>query len=124
MTTEPSCVKLSGPVSPRWISTECLAGTFEISLSDESRTPSEAGTQGSRHLEQAGGAHVLDAAPLSLDERVPDEARAGHAVGMADGDRPAVDVELVVGDAQPVAAVDHLHRERLVQLPEPNVLQL
>ena len=44
-----------------------------------------------------------------------------HAVGMADGDRAAVDVEPIVGDAEPVAAVDHLHRERFVQLPEIDV---
>ena len=43
---------------------------------------------------------------------------------MADGDGAAVDVEPVVGDAEPVAAVDDLHRERLVQLPESDVIDL
>src|SRR5262245_54468465 len=43
--------------------------------------------------------HVLRAAALALDERVAGEARARHSVGMAEGDRPAVHVELVVRDA-------------------------
>ena len=44
--------------------------------------------------------------------------------GMADRDRAAVDVEAVVRDAQLVAAVDHLHRERFVQLPQADVVDL
>ncbi len=47
-----------------------------------------------------------------------------HAVGMADGDGAAVDVEPVVGNAELVAAVDHLHREGLVQFPQADVLHL
>ena len=43
---------------------------------------------------------------------------------MADGDGAAVDVEPVVGDAELVAAVDHLHREGLVQLPQADVVDL
>ena len=54
----------------------------------------------------------------------PDQPGAAHAVRMADGDRAAVDVEAVVGDAEPIAAVDHLHGERFVQLPEVDVLDL
>ncbi len=67
---------------------------------------------------------VLDAAPLALDQRMAGQARAAHAVGVADRDRAAVDVELVVVDAEPVAAVDHLHGEGLVQLPEADVVDL
>src|SRR3546814_2040314 len=76
----------------------------------------------SRHLEQAGGtlaaadAHgaydIAGAAALALDQRVPDHAGARHAVGVADRDRAAVDVQPVVRDAQAVAAVQHLHGER------------
>ena len=49
---------------------------------------------------------------------------AGHAVGVADGDGAAVDVEAIVGDAELVAAIDHLHRERFVELPEIDVVDL
>src|SRR2546425_291299 len=82
----------------------------------------------SGHLEQARRAHaaadahgaddVARAAALALDERVADHARAAHAVRMADGDGAAVDVQLLHRDSELVAAVDHLHGERLVQLPE------
>ena len=41
---------------------------------------------------------------------------------MTDRDRPTVDIEDLVGDAQGVAAVDHLYRKRLVQLPEVYVI--
>ena len=47
-----------------------------------------------------------------------------HAVGVADRDGAAVDVEQVVGNAELVAAVEHLHRERLVQLPQADVVDL
>jgi hypothetical protein len=38
---------------------------------------------------------------------------------MADRHRAAVDIELVGIDAEPVATVERLARERLVQLPQP-----
>ena len=65
--------------------------------------------------------HVLRAPALALDEGVADHARARHAVRVADGDGAAVHVEPVIGDAQLVAAVHHLHREGLVQLPQVDV---
>ncbi len=40
---------------------------------------------------------------------------------MADRDRAAIDVEPRRVDAEPVAAVDHLHREGLVQFPQVDV---
>src|SRR5688500_20065833 len=43
---------------------------------------------------------------------------------MAERDRAAVHVELLVRDADAIAAVEHLHGERLVQLPEIDVLHL
>src|SRR5258708_34737995 len=86
------------------------------------------------HLEQAGGAHaaadahrdddVLGLAATALDQGVAGAARAGHAEGMANRDRAAIDVELVVGNAELVAAVEHLHREGLVQLPERHAVHL
>ena len=54
----------------------------------------------------------------------PVHARAAHAVGVADRDRAAVDVELLHRDAELVAAVEHLHGERLVQLPQADVVDL
>jgi len=41
---------------------------------------------------------------------------------MADGDGAAVDIEAIVGNTEPVAAIDHLHGEGFVQLPEPDVV--
>ena len=58
----------------------------------------------------------------ALDQRVAGEAGARHAIGMADGDRAAVDVQSVVGDAEAIAAVEHLHGERLVELPQSDVV--
>src|SRR5215813_3001154 len=70
----------------------------------------------------AHGHHaVFRLAPPALDQDVAGEPRAGHAVGMADRDRAAIDVELVRIDAELVAAVDHLHGIGLVELPEVDV---
>src|SRR3546814_2320526 len=57
-----------------------------------------------------------------LDQGVADHAGTGHAVGMADGDGAAVDVQPVVRDAELVAAVEHLDGEGLVQLPQADVV--
>ena len=65
---------------------------------------------------------LLRAAALALDQRVAGQALAADAVGMADGDRAAVDVEPVHRDAERVGAIEHLHRERLVQLPQVDVV--
>src|SRR5688500_15016237 len=78
----------------------------------------------SSHLKQSGGAHAaadahrhhlqLCAAALAFDQRVPGQAGARHAVRVPEGDGPTVYVELVVRDADAVAAVDDLHREGLI----------
>ena len=47
-----------------------------------------------------------------------------HAVRVSDGDRAAVDVQPVVRYPELVAAVEDLDRERLVELPEIDVLDL
>ena len=52
--------------------------------------------------------HVLHSAPAPFQQRMADQARARHTEGMADRDSAAVDVEPIVGDAQPVAAVQDL----------------
>ena len=51
-------------------------------------------------------------------------ARAGHAEGMADGDRSAVHVQLVHGDAETIAAVDDLHGESFVEFPEIDIVDV
>src|SRR5579871_2436934 len=53
-----------------------------------------------------------------------DEPRAAHAVGMADGDRAAIDIELVIVDAELVARIEDLHRESLVELPQADIVDL
>ena len=67
---------------------------------------------------------VLRAAPLAFDQDMAGHARAAHAERMADRDRAAVHVELVLRNAEPVAAVEHLAGERLVQLPQVDVVHL
>src|SRR5260221_11491027 len=86
------------------------------------------------YFEQAGRPHPaadahrhddeLRAAALAFDQGMACKPRARHAVRVADGDRAAVDVEAVGGNAKLVAAVDHLHGEGLVQFPQADVLDL
>src|SRR5687767_606916 len=88
----------------------------------------------SEHFEHAGrahaatdahrDAHALGAAALAFDQRMTGEALAAHAIRMADGDRAAVDVELVHRDAELVGAIQHLHRERFIELPQIDVAHL
>src|ERR1700728_4704136 len=85
-------------------------------------------------LEQTGGAHAaadahgddraVGAARVPFDQDVAGHARAAHAVGMADRDRAAVDVEPFLRNPETVAAVEHLARKRLVELPKIDVLAL
>src|SRR4051812_39453570 len=92
------------------------------------------GRLGSQHLEQPsrphspadahGDHHVLYAAPLAFDQRVAGEPRAGHSIGVPDRDRAAVDVEDFVRDAELILAIEHLDGERLVQLPQADVVNL
>src|SRR5438034_1082537 len=69
-----------------------------------------------------GHDHPAHTAATTFEQRVPDETATGHAVGVADRDATAVDVELVGIDLERVAAVDDLAGERLVQFPEADVL--
>jgi len=85
-------------------------------------------------FEEAGCAHaaanthchddVFESAAFAFDQRVHGHARAAHAVRMTDRNRAAVDVEAIVRNAQRVAAVHGLHRERLVELPQSDVVDL
>ena len=69
-----------------------------------------------------GDDDVTGASSPAFDEGVARAARAGHAVGMADGDRTAIDVEKFVGNAQFVPAIDHLHRECFVKFPQADII--
>src|ERR1700688_4734795 len=77
-------------------------------------------THAATHAHRDNG--VFRFATAALDQGVAGQARAGHAVGMTDRDRAAIDVELFRIDAKLVAAIDHLHRERLVQFPEIDIV--
>src|SRR5437899_11560027 len=85
-------------------------------------------------LEQAGAtlaaadAHGHDAplglAPAAFLQDVAGETRAGHAKGMADRDRAAVDIVLLGIDAELVARIEALAGEGFVQLPAIDVVDL
>ena len=73
--------------------------------------------------------HMVTTAHLALRRRPsirrwPAKPGAGHAIGVAQGDGPAIDIEPLAGDAQPVAAIEQLDGKGLVQLPEIDVLDL
>src|ERR1700735_849499 len=84
------------------------------------------------HLEEGRGAHAaadahrdddeLDVAALAFQEHMHRHARAAEAIWVTDRDRAAVDVEALVRNAQRVAAVDRLDGERLVEFPQPDVV--
>jgi hypothetical protein len=65
---------------------------------------------------------VLGLPPAHLVEDRAGQSRPGHAERVPDGDRADVDVQLGRVNPRPVAATDHLHRERLIQLPQADVV--
>jgi hypothetical protein len=65
---------------------------------------------------------VFRAATFAFDQRMAGHAGTRHAIRMPDRNRPAIDVKPFVRDAQLVAAIKHLGRESLVQLPQPDVV--
>src|SRR5471032_2596694 len=82
-------------------------------------------------LEQACGAHAaadahrhdaeLRFAPPPFQQQMTGHACARHAIGMADRDRAAIDVELGRIDAERVGAIQSLAGERFVQFPQIDV---
>src|SRR5688500_13574768 len=86
------------------------------------------------NFEKSCGAHaaahahgddgVFGLAPATLDQGVAGQARSGHAVGMANRDRAAIDVELFRIDPELIPAMDDLHCECLVQFPEIDIFDL
>src|SRR6516165_12458461 len=99
-----------------------------------SRPPATVAGVSAIDLEEPGAAlPAADAhghhAPLGLPapaflQDVAGQASAGHAEGMADRDRAAVDVVFRRIDLEPIAAVQALAGERLVQLPDIDVVDL
>src|SRR5712691_4651764 len=87
-----------------------------------------AGLEEPRGALAAADTHGHDAvARLRVQHLVGDRAhhaRAGHAERVADRDRAAVPVELLWVEAEPVATVDDLRGEGLVQLPDVDVADL
>src|SRR6059036_1806096 len=73
-------------------------------------------------------AHSNDAplglAPTTLLQDVAGEPRAGHAEGMTDRDRAAIDVVLLGIDAELVARIETLAGEGLVEFPEIDIVDL
>src|SRR5215831_8871468 len=68
-----------------------------------------------------GDDHVADTASLALDQGMSDHASPAHAVRVADRDGTAVHVQPLVGNPQPVAAVDYLTGKGLIQLPQIDI---
>src|SRR5271155_260512 len=66
---------------------------------------------------------MTNPAALTLDQRVADHARAGHAVRMTDRNGAAIDIVPLGIDTEPVAAVKSLHGKGLVELPQPDILE-
>src|SRR6266498_5002652 len=101
-------------------STKCRALPARCSSVDDFDKASGAHAAANTH----GYNSILGLAPAALDQGMAGQPCAGHAVGMADRDRAAVDVELFWVDPELVAAMDDLHRKCLVQLPEIDVVDL
>src|SRR5438093_3346663 len=86
------------------------------------------------NFEQASSTHatanthrnnsILGLTPAALDQGMAGHPRSGHAVGMTDCDRSAIDVKLFRVNPELVAAIDHLHRKRLIQLPQIDIIDL
>src|ERR1035437_8586972 len=87
--------------------------------------PASENLKQARRTHAAAHAHghndVSDSPSASLDQRMRCQAVTRHAIRMADGNGAAVDIEAVIGNSEPVAAIDHLHRKGFVQLPEPDI---
>src|SRR5262245_20479806 len=51
-------------------------------------------------------------------------ARSTHTEGMADGNRAAIDVEALLRNAEPIAAIEYLAGESFVEFPQVDVVDL
>src|SRR5260370_2664904 len=103
-------------------------GCFHLMLQICRRESVVAARPSVNDLEQSRSAHaaadthghhaISGLATASLDQKMSGEARSGHAIGVADRDRAAIDVELFWIDAQFIAALDQLDGISLLQVPE------
>ena len=64
---------------------------------------------------------MLCAATLAFDQCVTDQPAATYAVGVADCNGTAIDIEPIIRNAELVATVNDLHGEGFVQLPQVDV---
>src|SRR5882757_3702796 len=89
---------------------------------------------GSAHFEQARGtlsaanAHrdhdVFHLSSSSFDQRVSHESCTGCSVRMSDSNGASVDIQTLIRDSEAVAAVENLHGEGFVELPQADVFHL
>lgn len=103
-----------------------------IVAGDASSTPGLENSVGSDGADDHGVALAATAAqrsgtsatatPLQLVEQRQNDSGAGHAHRVANGDRPAVDVDDVVGDTQVVHRLTTDGGEGLVELEQIDVL--
>src|SRR6266536_5473242 len=106
--------------SNRWFHEELLLFCRAFFSMDDFQKPRGPHAATNTH----GDDGVFHLAPASLNQSVAGQPRSSHAVGMTDCDRAAIDVELFRIDPELVAAIDHLHREGLVQFPEIDIVDL
>src|SRR6266849_336698 len=108
-----------------WIPNSSVIAVFTCELSVFRSVDDFKQTRRAHATTNAHGHHaVFRFAPPAFDQEVPGQARPRHAIGVADRDRAAIDIELVRIDAELVAAIDHLHRIGLVELPKVDVVDL
>src|SRR5260370_36130112 len=108
-----------------WIPNSSVIAVFTCELSVFRSVDDFKQTRRAHAATDAHGHHaVFRLAPPALDQEVAGQPGPGHAIGMADRDRAAIDVELVGIDAELVAAIDHLNRIGLVELPEVDIVDL
>src|SRR5256885_5020112 len=102
----------------------CNSRTLSLCEKFIAATPSGHFEQARRPLATAN-AHRHDheprAAALAFDECVTREACAADAIGMADRNRAAVDVQALVRNAEAISAIQHLASECFIELPEIDV---
>src|SRR5690606_1025816 len=99
--------------------------TCFMRASSDMSIPSENFEQaGSTHTatDTHGDHHVAHATAAAFQEGVPYQSRAGHAEGMTNRDGTAIDVQAIIGNAQPVTAIEHLTSEGFVDFPQTDIV--
>src|SRR5437867_13271352 len=109
--TTPGPITASG--CTRAVGAICEEGSTGIRLRRPLEQPRRALSSADAHRHHT----VTRFTPRHLVGDRPHHPRARHSERMPDSDRPAVHVQNLPRNAQPVAAIDHLDYERLVRLP-------